>query len=219
MSPRPIAFVGRIEPEAEAAYRAALARAMPDERVRPFRELSSAERAEVEIAIVANPEPADVAALPGLVWIHSLWAGVERLVAELGPAAPPIVRLIDPEMARTMAEAVIAWTYYLQRDMPAYARQQREGIWRPHAYRAPGDTTVGLLGYGALGAAAADRLRQAGFKVIVWSRSPREAHRRSGPSPGTRGSRRCWPRATSPSACCPSPRRPGACSMRAASLR
>lgn len=177
MSREPIALVGLAEPEAEAGYRDALARAMPDERIRPFRELSRAERAGIEIAIVANPDPAEVAALTGLAWIHSLWAGVERLVAALGPAAPPIVRLVDPEMARTMAEAVLAWTHYLQRDMPLYARQQREGVWRQHPYRAPADVAVGLLGHGALGAAAADRLRQAGFPVGAWSRSPREVSR------------------------------------------
>src|SRR4051812_33291834 len=79
------------------------------------------QRHDVEIAILANPDPADVAALPHLALIQSLWAGVERLVSELGPSAPRIVRMVDPEMARTMSEAVLAWTYSIQRDMPAYA--------------------------------------------------------------------------------------------------
>lgn len=78
----------------------------------------------MDFAIVANPDPADIAALPSLTWIHSLWAGVERLVLELGEKAPPIVRLKDPELSRVMAEAVLAWTYYLQRDMPAYRKNQ-----------------------------------------------------------------------------------------------
>lgn len=80
----------------------------------------------MDFAIVANPDPADIAALPGLSWIHSLWAGVERLVLELGDKAPPIVRLKDPELSRVMAEAVLAWTYYLQRDMPAYRVNQQK---------------------------------------------------------------------------------------------
>jgi glyoxylate/hydroxypyruvate reductase A len=79
--------------------------------------------------------------------------------------------MIDPEMSRTMAEAVLAWTYYLQRDMPAYERQQRDQVWQQLAYRKPSALTVGILGLGALGTAAAARVGEAGFKVVGWSRS------------------------------------------------
>ncbi|RVU14576.1 2-hydroxyacid dehydrogenase [Methylobacterium oryzihabitans] len=170
--PASLALVGNLDAQEEADYLAALAAAMPGETVRPFRDLSEAERATVEVAIVANPDPAEVARLPRLAWIHSLWAGVERLVRDLGSDAPPIVRLVDPELARTMAEAVLAWTYYLQRDMPAYRRQQEAGLWRQRPYRAPAETQVGLLGLGALGTAAAGRLVGAGFPVAAWTRSP-----------------------------------------------
>ncbi|AWN45317.1 glyoxylate/hydroxypyruvate reductase A [Methylobacterium terrae] len=172
--PEPIAFLGNLDAEEEADFLAALAHAMPEETVRPFRTLSEAERTGIRVAIVANPDPAEVALLPNLAWIQSLWAGVERLVRDLGDDGVPIVRLIDPELARTMAEAVLAWTYYLQRDMPAYRRQQEAATWRQIAYRPPGEVTVGLLGLGALGSAAADRLVQAGFRVAAWSRSPKQ---------------------------------------------
>ncbi|WP_137128953.1 glyoxylate/hydroxypyruvate reductase A [Rhizobium sp. FY34] len=172
--PTPIAFVTRLEREEEQSWLAALARTMPEERIIPFRELSMQERQEAQIAIVANPDPADVAALPGLAFIHSLWAGVERLVLELGETAPPIVRLVDPELSRVMAEAVLAWTYYLQRDMPAYRRSQEARQWLPRAYRHPADMTIGLLGLGELGTAAAHRLLEAGFKVEGWSRTARQ---------------------------------------------
>lgn len=175
----PVALVGKLGTDDEVRYLAALSAAMPEECVRPFRALTEMERTTVEVAVVANPDPAEVARLPRLAWIHSLWAGVERLVRDLGAGAPPIVRLIDPELARTMAEAVLAWTYYLQRDMPAYRRQQEAALWRPRAYRAPADTTVGLLGLGALGAAAAHRLVEAGFRVAAWSRSAPSATARA----------------------------------------
>ncbi|BCM85707.1 2-hydroxyacid dehydrogenase [Methylobacterium indicum] len=169
----PIAFLGNLDPDEEADFLAALGAALPEETIRPFRTLTPDERATVRIAIVANPDPAEVALLPNLAWIQSLWAGVERLVRDLGPGTAPIVRLIDPELARTMAEAVLAWTYYLQRDMPAYRRQQETATWRQLAYRPPGEVRVGLLGLGALGSAAAARLVQAGFRVAAWTRSPK----------------------------------------------
>jgi len=171
--PTLIALITRLDQAEEDAWLEALTAAMPNERIVSFRTLDPSQRHDVEIAIVANPDPADVAALPHLALIQSLWAGVERLVSELGPNAPPIVRMVDPEMARTMSEAVLAWTYSIQRDMPTYAHQQRERIWRQRPYRKPTDMTVGLLGLGALGAASARRLTKAGFRVVGWSRSPK----------------------------------------------
>jgi glyoxylate/hydroxypyruvate reductase A len=169
----PIAVITRLEGSDERQWMEALAAVLPEERLVLFRDMTEAQRQQAEVAVVANPDPADVAALPNLAWIHSLWAGVERLVAELGPSLP-IVRLVDPEMSRVMAEAVLAWTLYLHRDMPAYARQQQARVWRPLPYRRPRSLTVGLLGLGALGTAAAGRLMDAGYTVRGWSRSPKE---------------------------------------------
>jgi glyoxylate/hydroxypyruvate reductase A len=171
--PSPIAFVSRTTETNEAEWIDILSSALANETIMPIKAMMEEQRAACEIAIVANPDPADIARLTGLKWIHSLWAGVERLVAELGPTAPPIVRLTDPELTRVMAEAVLAWTYYLQRNMPAYRDQQEKALWQELEYRHPHDVTVGLLGLGALGSASAERLRHAGFNVIGWSRSPK----------------------------------------------
>lgn len=171
--PPVIAFLSRMPPAYQRPYLDALRAALPGETIAPLADLSAAQRELAPIAIVANPDPADVAALPGLQWIQSLWAGVESLVAALPANSPPIMRLIDPEMSRTMAEAVLAWTYYLQRHMPRYARQQSHRVWQQQVYRKPSQTAVGLLGLGELGQAAAARLRDAGFAVSGWSRSPK----------------------------------------------
>ncbi len=168
-----IALVSRIGEAQQRLWASRLSALLPGERVVLFDDLCESERGAAEIAVVANPDPAVLAQLPNLVWVHSLWAGVERMVAELPGFRPPVVRLIDPELARTMAEAVLAWTLYLFRDMPAYAQQQRERRWHQLEYRRPEQVTVGILGLGALGSAAALRLIDAGFNVIGWSRSPR----------------------------------------------
>lgn len=167
----PIAFVSRADEASEAQWIDTLSKALPNERIVSYRQLTTDERQHVEFAIVANPDPKDIANLPSLKWMHSLWAGVEKLVAELGQTAPPIVRLIDPELSRVMAEAVLAWTHYLQRDMPAYRAQQSQGIWKELDYRHPNDMTIGVLGLGELGSEATRYLKRAGFNVIGWSRS------------------------------------------------
>ena len=157
-----------------ANWVAALQAALPEQRIVAFSSLSETEKKAVRIAIVANPEPAQLQQLPQLQWVHSVWAGVERLLQEAGPQAWPLVRLVDPQLAATMAEAVLAWTLYLHRDMPAYARQQRQGRWQARPYRSAGSQTIGLLGLGALGAAAARSLLAAGFQVAGWSRETKQ---------------------------------------------
>ncbi len=177
LSPRaslpPLPFVCAPGYPAAQAWLQALQAALPEERVVALDTLDADQRAACEVAIVANPQPADLRTLPRLQCVDSVWAGVERLVADLGDTDLRIVRLVDPQLADTMAEAVLAWTLYLHRDMPRYARQQAARQWLAHDGVRAQDRTVSLLGLGALGKAAAQRLLSAGFQVRGWSRTPR----------------------------------------------
>ena len=166
-----IPFVSRTSVTEQMLWIDALRQALPEERFAPFADLDSAQIECADIAIVANPDPEQIRRLLNLVWVQSVWAGVERLVGELEDFQPEIVRLIDPELARTMAEAVLAWTLYLHRDMPLYAAQQRKRVWRQHDYVSPSERRVSLLGLGELGRAAAQMLKRAGFVVSGWSRT------------------------------------------------
>ena len=167
-----IVFVSRANAADTAAWIAALSHAMPTEAIVPFAQLTPAQRASARVAIVANPDPAELNALPVLQWVQSLWAGVERMLAELNNPQLGIVRLEDPQLAATMAEAVLAWTLYLHRDMPAYAAAQRAKLWQPLPLRLPAEQCVAILGLGHLGKLAAKRLIDAGFEVIGWARTP-----------------------------------------------
>jgi glyoxylate/hydroxypyruvate reductase len=164
-------FVSTQDQAASEQWINALGQAMPTETIVRLQDLSEQERARCDVAIVANPDPALLRLLPNLKWVHSVWAGVDRMLAELGATDLNIVRLVDPQLAQTMAEAVLAWTLYLHRDMPTYLAQQKLGLWHAHDYIAPQDKFVGVMGMGALGQAAASKLLQANFKVGGWSRT------------------------------------------------
>lgn len=167
-----VPFVSEAGRGERLAWLAALPQALKDfAHVKPFADLTRQERVAAKVAIVANPDPAAVAELENLVWVQSLWAGVERLTTELPEDGPLIVRLTDPQMRHTMSEAVLAWTLYLHRDMPRYAQQQRRRMWAEHALKTPGERTVGILGLGHLGSASAQRLSANGFNVLGWSRT------------------------------------------------
>ncbi|MEM9104588.1 MAG: glyoxylate/hydroxypyruvate reductase A [Pseudomonadota bacterium] len=166
-----IPFVAQTHEQDRQTWTAALGKAMPDCEIKAYGALSDEERLAATVAIVADPDPTELARLPNLVWIHSLWAGVERIVSELPVDGPTIVRLEDPQMAKTMAEAVLAWTLYLHRDMPRYRLQQVQKVWQENPLPLPSERTVGLLGLGVLGRVAAAKLLEQEFRVCAWSRS------------------------------------------------
>jgi hypothetical protein len=134
MSNAAIPFLAAKDSPEAAEWVGALRAAMPDERIVTFEDLNEEARSEARLAIVANPDPADLRRLPKLCWVHSVWAGVERLLADPENSRLHIVRLLDPQLAATMAEAVLAWTLFLHREMPAYARQQAQQLWQPRPY-------------------------------------------------------------------------------------
>lgn len=166
-----IPFVGEVDKAEELEVVSQLQAHLPEVSIVPFSRLSENAKGDVEIAIVANPDPAELKQFPNLKWVHSIWAGVERMMAELSDLPIEIVRLVDPELSSTMAEAALAWTLYLHRDMPGYARQQMRKEWRALPYRKADQITVGILGLGELGKAAAERLRENKYNVVGWSRN------------------------------------------------
>jgi len=166
-----IPFVGRIDEVEQAAWLKQLSTLLPEETIVAFRLLSDVEKSQCDVAIVANPDPQELTQLPNLKWVHSVWAGVDRMVDELTMVPFTIVRLIDPELAKTMSEAVLAWTMYLHRGMPFYRQQQCEKTWYQRAMVTPQERRVGVLGLGALGQVSATRLVDNGFHVSGWSRT------------------------------------------------
>ena len=136
-----------------------------------FSSLKKSDYKKVEVAIVANRNPKEIKKLTNLKWIQSIWVGVENLVESFKGESMKIVRLIDPEMSRTMAEAVLSWVLYLHRDMYFYRVQQNKSAWKELDYIKPSKKVVSFIGLGQLGSASANKLLENGFKVCGWSRS------------------------------------------------
>ncbi len=172
MSAQPIPFISRYSRAIDQTWLDRLNAALPDERFVAAKDMQPEDKVKAAFAVVAGPEAEHLMGFSNLVWVHSTWAGVEALV-EVLPKSVQVARLIDPKLTARMTEAVLAWTFFLQRDMPVYAAQQRAQIWRQQPYRSPADTQVGVLGLGELGAKAAQRLAANGFQVAGWSRSPK----------------------------------------------
>lgn len=132
--------------------------------------------ATVDVAVVANPAPGLLQGLPSLRLIQSLWAGVDRLLADPTlPRGVTITRMVDPAMNQAMAETALWAVLALQRDFFSYARQQRQAHWQQWPQRRAEDWPVLVLGLGEMGRCVANRLAANGYPVSGWSRSGRSA--------------------------------------------
>ena len=142
--------------------------ALPGESL--VRDTVSCAAAEIDIALVANPPAGALQGLPSLRLIQSLWAGVDRLLADASiPARVPIARMVDPAMNATMAETALWAVLALQRGFFDYAAQQRVGEWKPQPLRRAEDVSVAVLGLGQMGRCAAQALARRGYRVTGWS--------------------------------------------------
>lgn len=127
------------------------------------------ERGLIDAAVVANPEPGALAALPKLRLVQSLWAGVDKLLADATvPAQVPLARMVDPAMNAAMAETALWAVLGLQRRFFDYAMQQARVQWLPHPQRRADEVSVIVLGAGQMGSAVAAQLSTHGYRVDTW---------------------------------------------------
>jgi glyoxylate/hydroxypyruvate reductase len=167
-----IAFDARLEGAERAEWWRALTDALPDDDwLDPAVEgTQSARWREADIAVVANPLPGRLAGCTELRLIQSLWAGVDRLLADATlPADVPIARMVDPMMNRAMAETAAWAVLSLHRRAFDYAAQQRQTQWRPLPQKRAGEVAVLVLGLGQMGRTAALQLAALGYRVGGWS--------------------------------------------------
>jgi len=165
-----VLLCGDFDPGERQAWLAALTAAMPEAL---WLDLDAARRepGAVAAAVVANPAPGSLQGLPNLRLIQSLWAGVDRLLADSTlPTDPPLARMVDPAMSAAMAETALWATLALHRDFYTYARQQRAGRWQLQPQRRADEVRVLVLGSGEMGRAAARRIASLGYAVRGWRR-------------------------------------------------
>ncbi|MEP2715321.1 glyoxylate/hydroxypyruvate reductase A [Pseudophaeobacter sp.] len=115
------------------------------------------------------------ARLPNLALVQKLGAGVETIVAH--PALAPhvqVTRLKPKEPAREIAQYCLTYVLMGQRNVAAHAESQSRAAWESLEPKQNHKTRVGVLGMGHIGGETAALMRDLGFEVHGWSRSPKE---------------------------------------------
>ncbi len=125
----------------------------------------------ITYAVVWKQRPSLLSQLPNLRAIFSIGAGVDHIFADPGVPKIPIVRVVDKNLTQHMTDYVLWRVLDHHRQGALYRSQQRKKIWHEPAQRPASDISVGIMGLGQLGRAAARVLLGVGFRVNGWSRT------------------------------------------------
>ena len=107
--------------------------------------------------------------LKGLI---SLGQGVDHLLKEnIINKNIPIVRIVDPFMAKSMSHWVIMSVLNYIRDTYGYYNQQKTKTYKARKEINFTNLKIAIYGIGAIGKIVAKDLKQLGFKVEGWSRT------------------------------------------------
>lgn len=128
----------------------------------------------VNIALLWNIPDCGLDRFVNLRAILSLGAGVNQLDLKRLPPGVPLARLVDTSLTRTMVDYAKTAAYRYHRRFHTYERLSRLSEWRFSRPTQTCDTTIAILGLGELGREIALALAREGFKVLGWSRTPKE---------------------------------------------
>ncbi|NDW01545.1 glyoxylate/hydroxypyruvate reductase A [Salipiger sp. PrR002] len=145
---------------------------LPGWTVQPLDEVTDPEA--VSYAVVWRPRTGDLAKLPNLKAIVSIGAGIDHVLAdEALPQGVPIIRTVGTDLTQRMREYVALQVLRHHRDMPRQLQAQAEKDWHAIVVPVAPNRTVGVMGLGNLGTAAAQTLAGLGFTTRGWSKSPK----------------------------------------------
>jgi len=169
-----IAFLYIEENEKTNKYLTVFKNELKKFEIKTFKELNDNDFKSCEVAIVYDASKEQLDSFYNIVWVQSVRAGIEKLLGQLKDTKINISRLIDNQLSYTMSKSVLAWVYYIQKNMYSYKNQQLQKQWIALEEKENEDTNIAILGLGELGLVSANTLLENDFKVSAWARSQKD---------------------------------------------
>ena len=107
---------------------------------------------------------------PDTPWIHSRAAGLDSLLFPALVDSSVVLTNGRGVFSASLAEFVIGALLYFARDFPRLARNQRRGVWEVFEPLNLAGRTLGIVGYGDIGRAVAERAHRLGMRVLALRR-------------------------------------------------
>lgn len=135
----------------------------------------SSEAARAEVMIAWAPPAGMMAEHKALKGVISLAQGVDHILCDPDmPGHLKLGRLVDPFMSHSMAEWVMLAILEQHLKSATYAAAEARGDWIRLAPPITAETTVAVMGIGAIGGHVAKVVAGFGFPTLGWSRSPKD---------------------------------------------
>jgi len=111
-----------------------------------------------------------IARCPGLRWVHSASAGVERVLTPGALARGLTITNARGVFSRPIAEYVMMMVLAISRRLPGLLELQRERTWQPLEGLEMREVTVGIVGLGSIGRAVGALASAFGCRVLATRR-------------------------------------------------
>jgi phosphoglycerate dehydrogenase-like enzyme len=135
---------------------------------------------EAEVLLVARARRETLAEVlahaPRLRWVHARSAGIDHLVSPALLAAPIVMTNGKGTFSASLAEFALAGILHFLKDIPRMQRAKAARRWEPYEPDALGGKTLGLVGYGDIGRAVAQRARAFDMTVLAVRRRATTEH-------------------------------------------
>jgi phosphoglycerate dehydrogenase-like enzyme len=105
-------------------------------------------------------------------WVHSLSAGVENICFPALVESPVPVTNARGVFKRSLGEFTLAAIFFFAKDLRRMLRNQAAERWEQFDIEEVHGRTLGVVGYGELGRAAAERAHAMGMRIIALRRRP-----------------------------------------------
>lgn len=149
--------------------------------------LSDSSLDDVEV-LLRGPMPAPtfdrlLARCPGLRWVHSATAGVERVLTPEASHHRLTITNARGVFSEPIAEYTLMMILSVMRRLPELMELQRERTWQPLPARELRQVTIGIVGLGSIGRTVARLAVAFGARVIGTRKEPLSQRELAGPMP------------------------------------
>jgi phosphoglycerate dehydrogenase-like enzyme len=112
--------------------------------------------------------------LPSIEWVHCRSAGIDFVTSDALSEANSRVKITNAKgsFSSTLAEYTMLACAYFSKDLPRLLKQKNDRNWEKYPVKEIRGSTLGIVGYGDIGRAAAKLATCYGMKVLALRRNP-----------------------------------------------
>lgn len=114
--------------------------------------------------------------IPSIQWIHSRSAGIDYITSEELASSSVLMTNAKGAFSSTLAEYTMMAIAYFAKDLPRLLKQKNDKKWEKYCVEEIRGKTLGVVGYGDIGRAAAKLAKAYGMTVKALRRNPQNSH-------------------------------------------